>query len=398
VAVCILVLGIATILAMTGFTLLSVARANHRIHGSLQKSLQAQHVALAGVEKAFNYMYANPSWRQTMPNGTWFPNQTFGPGEYTITAVDTDGSLSDDERDCLIVTSTGTVGDAVHKVKATLTPRPHPALAFAAFGYNSFGLASDAVARGPVRSNGAIWSDGNADAEDNAYFESVRNAYIASELTPSRYAATAMSYPQPSLSYYLSLATPVAGIAGTTARLREHVLTPTRNSESSSQINANGIYALNCTNRPVVVQNSRIKGTLILYNTAQTVTFQSPLRIEPAGYSYPSILIFSTQSNVVFQLEESSLVEWDDWVDYSEDGDKLDTLSTYIKGLVWTDSSYISMKGSGTPITGCIIGSGLQVYDGVVCNDDPQLAQAMIPGFVDTNMKIVPGSWREVEP
>lgn len=398
VAVYILVIGVATILAMTGFTLLAVARADHRIQTSVQKSLQAQYVAQAGLEQAFYTIDANSTWRQTKASGTWFSDLTFGPGKYTVTAVDTDGSLSDDERDTLVVTSTGTVGDAVHKVKATLTPRPHPALAFAAFGYSSFGLASNAVARGPVRSNGTIWSDGNADAEDNAYFESVQGAYIAPELTPSRYAATAMSYPQPSLSYYLSLATPVAGLSGTTARLREHVLTPTRNSESSSQINANGIYALNCANRPVVVQDSRIKGTLILYNTAQTVTFQGSLRIEPAGYSYPSILIFSSQSNVVFYLEDSSLVEWDDWVDYNEDGDKLDTLATYIKGLIWTDSSYISMNGSGTPVTGCIIGSGLQVYSGVVCNDDPQLAQAMMPGFIDTNMKIVSGSYREVEP
>ncbi|MBP7933286.1 MAG: hypothetical protein KA354_01445 [Phycisphaerae bacterium] len=398
VAVYILVLGVATILAMTGFTLLSVARANHRIHDSLQKSLQAQCVAQAGIEKAFNYMYANPTWRQTMPNGNWFTNQAFGAGEYAVRATDSDGSLADDEGDALTLTSSGRVGDAAHKVKVTLAPRPHPALAFAAFGYYQAGVRTNAVIQGPMRSNGSMWSDGNLDPGGNAFFESLQGAYINSALTPSRYASTSMSYPQPSLSSYLSLATPVTGTTGATAKLSKYVLTPTRNSESSANVNANGIYSLDCSNRAVVIEKLRLKGTLIIHNTSQTVTFQHQLLIEPSGYSFPSILIFTNQSNVEFNLDQATFSESSDSMDYNEDGDKTDSPASSLKGIVWTDGSYITIHRSSAGVTGCIIGGGIEVHDRAVIDDDPQLAQVMIPGFIDTSMKVIPGSWREEEP
>ena len=394
----ILVLGVSTILAMTGFTLLAVARADHRVQVSLQKSLQAQYVAQAGLEKAFYTIDANSTWRQTMTNGTWFTDQAFGPGKYTVTAADTDGNLADDERDTLTLTSTGTVGDAVHKVKVTLTPRPHPALGFALFGTNSAGVASNAVIKGPVRSNSTIWTDGNADAEGNAFFESVQGAYIAPTLTPARYASTAMSYPQPSLSYYLALATPITGTSTSQAKVSQYVLTPTRNSESSTLVNPNGIYSLNCSNRQVIIENLRLKGTLILYNTTQKVLFRHEMLIEPNGYSFPSILIFTSHGDVEFSLDDSSLDELSDWVDYNEDGDKWDTVPSAVKGLIWTDYSYITIRNDGAPITGCIIGGGVEVSSKAVLDEDPLLAQAMIPGFIDTNMKVISGSWREVEP
>jgi len=392
------VLGVATILAMTGFTLLAVARADHRIQTSVQKSLQAQYVAQAGLEKAFYAIEANATWRQTLSNGMWFSDQTFGAGKYTVTAADTDGNLADDERDTLTLTSTGTVGDAVHKVKVTLTPRPHPALGFAVFGTDSAGFRNNAVVQGPVRSNGTIWTDGNSDSEGNAFFESIQGAYIAPTLLPARYASTTMSYPQPSLSYYLSLATPITGIAGGTAKVSKYVLTPTRNTESTTQVNANGIYSLNCTGRDVLIEKCRLKGTLIIYNTTKKVTIENELLIEPTGYSFPSILIFTSYGDVEIKLDGSTLSELGDWVDYNEDGDKWDTISSAVKGLIWTDHSYITIHKGSAAITGCVIGSGFEVHDSAVVDDDPQLAQSMIPGFIDTNMKIISGSWREVEP
>lgn len=398
VAVYILVLGIATILAMTGITLVTVARSNHRLHASLQKSLQAQYVAQAGLERAFYSMDADATWRQTMPHGAWFSDQIFGLGKYTVTAADTDGNLADDERDTLTLTSTGTVGDAVHKVKVTLTPRPHPALAFAVFGADSLKLRTRSVARGPIRSNGSMSGDSDVDAENNAFFETVQGASIDSDLTPARYAATAMSYPQPSLSYYLALATPITGITGATAKLSKYVLTPTCNSESSSQVNANGIYSLNCLNKDVVIEKTRLKGTLILYNTTKKVTIQHQVLLEPTGYSFPLILMFTSGGDVEFNLDGSALSELSDWMDYNEDGDVWDSLSSAVKGLIWTDHSALKTKKSSAAVAGCFIAGNVEASESIVLDDDPQLAQAMIPGFIDTNMKVIPGSWREVEP
>jgi hypothetical protein len=399
VAVYPLVFGVATILTVTGLTLLAVRRADHRIHANVQRSVQARYVALAGIEYALGYMESHPTWRQTLPNGTWFQSQPFGRGDYTLAGTDASGNLADSETEAVTLTSTGTVDGAVSRIQVTLTPRPHPALRYACFSNTTLECNTNVVIKGPMRANQQIYTDGHAILQGNEYFETVSGYWIEPPLGPTRYDSASMSYPQPSLSYYLSLATPISGSIGGTVLVSKYVLTPTRNSEAPSAVNPNGIYSLNATGHPVTIQKTRIKGTLIIHNTGNNkVTIQHQNWIEPASPSFPTLLIYTGNGDVDFNLDVSTLSESTETVDFNEDGDRTDSFPTSVRGLVWTQNSYVQIHKSSANFTGCLIGSSVKAHDNAVVDEDPSLAQALIPGFVLPDMRIVQGSWREVQP
>lgn len=196
----------------------------------------------------------------------------------------------------------------------------------------------------------------------------------------------------------LALATPISGIAGSTARLSRYVLTPATNSEAPGQVNKNGIYSLNAGGRDVVIEKSHIKGTLIIHGTTKKVTLQRSCWIESAGASLPTLLLFTGGEEVDFNLDSATLSEPGENTDFNEDGDRIDSFPTDVRGLVWTEGSYIQIHRPYASFTGCVIGGRIKVHDRATVNDDPTLAQQMIPGFVDPDMKIVPGTWREIQP
>jgi len=392
------VIAVSTILVGTGLALVAVNRADRRVHESVHRSTQAKYVALAGIEAALGVMDTSPNWRRSLDNGQWSQAEPFGPGTYTLSVTDADGDLGDDEADSVVITSTGDVAGAVSRMQVTAAPRPYKALEYACFVQSYLEIRSGAVVAGPMRAHQEIYSDGNYDSEENALFETMPGYYINSSLQPSRYATSALPYPQPSLSYYLALATPISGIAGGTARLSKYVLTPTTNSESPGQVNPNGIYSLNAAGKEVVIEKSHIKGTLIVHGTTKKVTFQRACWIESAGLSYPTLLIFTGGEEVDFNLDNSTLSESSENTDFNEDGDRYDSFPTDMRGIVWTQGSYIQIHRPYAAFTGCMIGGRIRIHDRATVNDDPSLAQQMIPGFIDPDMKIVPGTWREVQP
>ena len=332
VAIYLFVLVLATILAGTGLALVAVNRADRRVHSSVQRSLQAQYAAQAGVEAALGCMDANANWRSTMPNGTWFGNVPLGAGKCDVVVTDVDGNLANRETDAATIASTATVDGPVYKTQVTVAPRPYAALRYACFSQTTLDIRSNASILGPVRAHTSIYSDGNYDTEENAFFETLQGSYVNSSLSPVRYATSSLPYPQPSLSYYLALATPITGIAGGTAKLSKYVLTPTKNSESAGQVNPSGIYALNAAGKDIVIEITHIKGTLIIYNAVRTATFQRACWIESAGQSYPTLLIFTGGADVEFNLDTATLTESSDNTDYNEDGDHTDSIPTLIRG------------------------------------------------------------------
>ncbi len=397
-AVYLLVLSIAAMVTAAGLALIAARRADQRVYASLQDSAEARYVAGAGIEWALWVLGQTANWRTVRTVGTWTANQPFGPGTFSIEAADDDGNLADDETDALTLTSTGTVNGAIDRQRVTLRPRAHPALAYACLSKTSLELRTAAVIKGPMRANQSIIGDSNVVKTDNASFETVTGYTVESQFTPLSRVSTAMSYPAPSLSYYLSLATPISGIAGSTAKLSGYNLTPTRNSESAAQVNARGIYALNATGRGVVVEYTHIKGTLIIHNTTTKVTVQGSCWIEPAGPSYPTMLIYAGNADVDFDLDKSTLSESAQNVDFNEDGDKADSFTTFVGGIVWTQNSSVSIHNPTAVFRGCVFGNYIRVHDRAAIDEDPALINALVPGFIDPTMKIVSGSWQQVQP
>ncbi|HSW44534.1 MAG TPA: hypothetical protein VLM89_03080 [Phycisphaerae bacterium] len=398
-AVYLFVLTIAVIVAMTGLTLVAVQRADLRVQMSLQRSLQAQHVAQAGIEYALGYLASQPNWRQTVPNGTWLVNMPFGPGTYTLQVADADGNPANNDTDPLTLTSTADVSGAASRIQVTIAPRPYAALGYACFSQTTFDIRTNAALWGPARAHQSLLSDGNYDTEENAFFETLKGSSVHLSLSPVRYATSTLLYPRPGRDHYLALATPITGSVGSTITLSKYVLTPTRNSESPGQVNPNGIYALNAAGRDVLIERTRIKGTLIIHNGAgRKVTVQRAVLIEPAGTSCPTMLIYTAGGEVDMNLDSSLLSESSEKIDFNEDGDQTDSFPPLIRGVVWTESSYVQIRKSATTFSGCLMAGSISVHDRATVNDDPSLAQQVMPGFVDPDMKIVSGSWKELQP
>jgi hypothetical protein len=397
-AVYLFVVGVTTMLAVTGLTLVAIQRADQRVYRNLLRTTQAQYVALAGIDKAFACMDTQPTWRQSMPNGTWFLNAAFGPGRYTLLVADSDGSLADNETDSVLLTSTATVEDALCRVQVSAVPTPYPALQFACAAMTTLEFKTNAVIRGPVRANAEIVTDGTANPEDNAVFETLDGYLVPSSLQPVRYVTDPFTYPQPDLAFYLALSTPITGVVGTKVTLYKYSLTPMVNSESPGQVNLKGIYSLNAAGREVVISNSYIQGTLIIYNTASKLTIQGACRIEPADDFYPTLLIYTAGANVDINLDVASLSEVAQNNDFDGNGIPTDSFPTLISGVVWTQGSSVEIHKSYAKFIGCLLGNAIKVYDYAEVDEDPALARQYMPGFVDPQMKIVAGSWREVQP
>ena len=123
VAVCV-VLG--TLFVLTASTSAQITQAS-------DERLRARMIAESGLDIARAYVDDNPSWRTSRANGVWVSSQPFGGGSFTLRgedgdrldasgAVVGDGSLSDDTRDPVTLTSVGTYGRHKYLVRATLTP------------------------------------------------------------------------------------------------------------------------------------------------------------------------------------------------------------------------------------------------------------------------------------
>lgn len=392
----VLVFGIAMLITITGLSLVAVRRAEGRVQSNMMQNTQAQYVALAGVEYALGHLAATSNWRSTLSNGNWF-DMNFGRGRFVVSGIDTDGSLSNDETDPVTITSRGTVENAVSNLSVTVAPRKHQALRYACFADGTLDFRTNCVIRGPVRTNGSILSDGTVSTQDNASYDAVNGSNVNLQLQPVRLYSTALSYPAPKRADYLAMATPINGDVSYSVELRKYVLTPTRNSEWPYTVNANGIYSLNAGGRDVIIENTHIKGTLIIYNTSRKVLFQRSCWIEPASQSYPTLLIYTNGADVEFDVD-AAMAEGYLGKDMNEDGDTADSFPSIIKGVVWTQNSYIYFHKSNASLYGCMIGNYIRIAELATVNEDPSLADAYMPGFLDTDMQIVQGSWREVQP
>lgn len=388
-----LVLSLAMIVVVTGLTLLAVRRADHRVHANVERSVQAQYVALAGIEVALQYLEAHSTWRQTLPNGTWYLTQPFGRGTYTVTGTDPDGTLADNEADPVTLLSTGNVDGAISKVHVTLKPRLHPVMQCACFASGIIDIHDPSTINGKARSNNDIDGESGVTIGDDAFFETVTGHTICQSLRPQGLVSAAMSYPLPSQAYYLSLATAITGTGHSPIVLERASLVPTTT-------NPNGIYALNANGGTVAIRKCYVKGTLIIYNASNTVTFQTACHFEPLSSPapYPTLLIFGG-GNVDFSLDQTTLSEAADYVDYDGSGavDPSKTFPSGFSGVVWTQNSYLNIHRAGSTFKGCVIGARIDVSDHATINYDTTLAQAPIPGFILPDMQVAPGTWEEVQ-
>jgi len=406
-------IAVSVLIAGMGLALIASQRADRRLQANIGLENECWWAARSGLEIAYAYIEQVPDWRNRPSGSTLFSDVAVSPGCVARVQLfdDGDNSLADNSADIVRIRSIGTcIGSSV-QLEATIAPRPHPALNYALFNASEEdvrfrGLTTIA---GPVRSLGKIEGESFVKTTGSASFTTRTGGEINGPLNPRIFVDTDLPTPNPPLSTYLAMATPIAGANGSTCALRGYNLTPTHNPLGAA--NPYGIYSLDPGNRDVLLQNVHIRGTLIIYNLdGRTVTINSTAWLEPGPLNYPVLMIYGSNVELSVQPSISLLNELTTvrvtpsggnnitviGVDFNENGHLLDTIVSSIRGIIHAPEARVRMGNLGWTFSGCLISRRFEAEDTVRIEHDPSVLSALAPGFMDTGMRLVSGSFREV--
>jgi len=377
-----------------GLTLVTVQAAERRIQHNIASSQQASLLAQAAEEWAFRQVETLSDWRSAFTSGQV---ESVAPGTglaFDLIVTDADGNLEDDDTDLVTVTATGKSRGAVVTTSLSATPYPHRALGYAVVAGHDLGFGDSTVA-GPVYAGNVMWTWGTVTTRDNASFETPLGGVIGAGLNPSNAAADTLALPTPDLDFYAAKATTVSLDDGD---LQRDNLTTTANSQGSP--NAQGLYYVHIGWNNVKVRDVHVNGTLIIEGYgSNTVAFDSPNWLEAGPDGHPTLLIDVPNGAVHFRLPASQLEEGGSDVDFNEDGDRLDSFSSSIQGLVWVNAARVDLYESMWTMTGTLIATNdVFVYHGVTVDDDPAVTDQLTPGFTDGMLHVIRGSIREGGP
>jgi hypothetical protein len=405
------VVAVSMLVAAIGLSVIATQRTDRRIQNTLISENQAGWCARAGMEMAFLYFEQVTDWRQRVgTGGVLFSQVPVGAGTCDVKVFDDgDSSVPDDESEPVRVVAIGNCAGSVVRLQARLTARPHPCLACAAFNptNNDTEFRNNALIKGPVRSHGSIRGAFGIRLLGNASFETMAGYAIDFPLTPKSFVSTAIAAPSVNLAFYQNLATPINAGGGWTAQLKGCNFTPTCNSLGAP--NSSGIYSIDAGGREVIIENIHVKGTLIITNTGgNRVRFQKGGWIEPGPLNYPVLLVDTNGvGNLEMSLDLDNLVESSIQlsvggfpiglfgVDFNENGSKFDVLPSYVRGIIWANTTVAYLGTNSWPFTGCLVNRHPIVDNSVSINNDPLLQTVAIPGFLDSGMRLVSGSFRD---
>ncbi|MAT15856.1 MAG: hypothetical protein CMJ46_11380 [Planctomyces sp.] len=117
------VLMVSVLVSLLGMSALVVKRVQRRNHQSAMDASQARFLAQSALRIAMLDIENDSDWRYNFPNGTWEENVPLLGGTYKIEGYDpSDGDLSDNPEEPVVLVATGTVGAARQRTQLTLTP------------------------------------------------------------------------------------------------------------------------------------------------------------------------------------------------------------------------------------------------------------------------------------
>ncbi len=264
-----MILGLASILTVIGFSTLAVVCVNTRATSQGNDWVKAQLLAFSAAEHALTKINATSDWRTSFAGAT--TEHALGSGTFRWRIEDElDGDLTDDSGDPFVILATGQVNDAVYKLRllSFISGQPLDALNTTVHAGRQVRIKrgwypTELIADGaPVSSNSklkvdrfcTIYGEGQAKMVDNR-----------GRITEGYTESPDYSLPLPSsgvFAVYSSMIQPtVLGDPG--GSLYNTVLTPTVNS-LGGQTNANGAYFIDRGNRDLILTNCNVEGTLVV--------------------------------------------------------------------------------------------------------------------------------------
>ncbi len=404
------VLCVALIVGIMASAAMSIVRVERRVEAAHSDHQQAQILARSGVEFGVNWINRHAAWRNAILPDVAQTQNAWNDGTISWDASDTDGDFDDDLQDVITVTGVGRLDEATLAEQVLLMPTGAPiscleAAACVATNVHA-GNASIVNGTGLLTANGEI--DGS-----NATFDI--DVETASEVEDGNFTQTVTEDASPRelpnehvFTYYQSTGTwiPIASIPldGSTREIRGQLFSPARN--PYGRTNPEGIYVVDCLGETLIVEQSRIVGTLVLLNPGAGSGITSSALLEPVAANRPVLMVdgdftLSTSTGNVETLSEATsginLNPADTPYNGDDDSDIADVLPSKLVGLVYIGGT-TTFTGY-TTVDGCLVTGALYVNNSVRLrlNYDDQCFRNPPPGFAAGDpMEVIPGTWQRV--
>jgi hypothetical protein len=408
---------VSTIVAMIGLSSLNVMRVERMGMENGQELHEARLLAATAVEHAITQINRNPStWRTTYPHNTEYPTTpvALGKGTFTWKLYDSDLVLDDDDSDTVEVSGIGRVGDTVYVHNVVVTPY---GVGFDCLNVALYSDKKHTLGGGTLNCDQIIGTQKTCDATGGMVINSDVEATAGT--TGGTFTGTvdntgpirALPDPVAVLDYYTTNGTSISILdlpqAGGFYMIDDVYLGHDSNPFGGGATNTEGIYVIDCLvggiPRPIKIQNSRLKATLVLKNHAGSSKTAGSVNWSPAVANYPAVMLSSeftfNHDRFVFLNEPALGTNFNP----TEDGDTQDVYPSVIAGVVYSSDDIFF---SGNPgFNGAIVTVGaFEMYSGFAdLIYDNQFTTNPPPGFASGSgggeSRISPGSWvRAVSP
>ena len=356
---------------------------------------QARIYADLGIQHALHFTEEAYNWRDILPNGVWLSNVTAGDGTYTVGGIDsTDGDLTDDSGDPVLLTAMAAVGGVTRTVQVQAQNAPILLLRYAVAAGDTVDINNDVQVFGDVTSNANIDKSGGGtwiygDAEAVGIVHETEN--ITGDIVPN---SDAKLFPNNGtiLAYYSARATAIP-YQGT---MEEVVLSPTSNPYGLAD--PDGLYLIDCGGEKIVIRNCRIVGTLILVNPKDSSLMEKGLNWRPARSDYPALIV----DGLRMTIKPDPFLPEDGKFDVSLPtepgfGTMAGSYPSIIEGLVYCSGELKLEKDCS--IQGMAMAGGvLTLNDDAQIQYDPALRSNPPKCFSESHLSVTDGTWRQIIP
>lgn len=404
--------GVAFLVAIIAGAAMHSARIDLREVVVLDEMQRARTAALSGTEYTVCSITRDAAWRTTQALGlTDITSTTLGlmgnTASWDYEIIDPDGDLTDDDSDPITLRVVGYAGDSRCVIETLVQPTGN--------GLNCLQPAlhsqSDVVTNAAITNDAPVSSNGDVDATSGLGSIS-GDAQAAGTVSGnvggnSQSGMTPLDMPDTEtlFDYYLDQGTfiSLASISG--HKIDKCVLSGGNNPYGTGEINAQGIYVIDCGGLNPAICNCRVAATLVLVNVGSAgLTIDKTVYMTPAIANFPVLLV---DGDVQFSWDgDQTLNESDQSVNFNpahtpyndiSDTDQLDVYPGWIEGLVYCTGN-LSVTNFSTVKGVVVVGGQTSVVNTLNLTHDSIFYDNPPPGFTDgSQMEIVPGTWKRVE-
>ncbi len=406
------VMATATIVAVVGLSGLTVAHLGNRAAQNSSHASNAAGLARAAVEEGVRQLTSIPAWRTTFANNTDYPSPALSLNGGTLTwrYVDLDGNLNNNPADGVRVYGIGRSGGATYVESVLLQPTGTPLTCLQASlhsaGRVTVALSSTLTTNQFLSSNDAV--DATALLAQVAGGAQAVNTVSGNVTGTVKQSITARTMPGNTVfEYYLANGTWIditsLPLVLAQRKISNQVLSPTINPYSAAS-NAEGIYVIDCQGQALVIENSRILGTLVILNPGTTCIVQGSMRWDPVSPNYPALMV---NGNAQFATSQAALDEGLQGTNFNPTGapydgvvnsNTSDQFTSSIKGLVYVSGQFkLSINLAVSAFDGAIVCGSFQEDAASSANFTyrPTHYHYPPPGFATgSTMQVVPGTWQ----